>query len=170
MRANPSRGPQKGRSAPGLAGKERRLQFTDFSAIICITVFRQPARVYDTFFTSPKASLRHSTRLLAPWLSCTWGLAVTVAVCPGVSDHVEEEEEEVHLCVRARATSPWQGPATTRPLPETKVLREVSLLMIPQIANCKSPGAGLRRGQLSTSPCPREPHDGQDPTSSPELC
>ena len=80
MRARPSRGPQKGRSVPGLAGRERRLQLTLFSAIICITVFRQPALVYETFFTSPKASLRHATRLLAPWLSCTWGRAVMVAV------------------------------------------------------------------------------------------
>lgn len=40
--ARPSRGPQVGRSDPGLGGSDIREQLTLFSAIICITVFRQP--------------------------------------------------------------------------------------------------------------------------------
>ena len=40
--ARPSRGPQVGRSDPGLGGRDIREQLTLFSAIICITVFRQP--------------------------------------------------------------------------------------------------------------------------------
>ena len=147
MRARPSRGPQKGRSVPGLAGRERRLQLTLFSAIICITVFRQPALVYETFFTSPKASLRHSTRLLAPWLSCTWGLAVMVAVWPGQSN---------------------KSLAGSRDHPAS------SWCNVSHVMRCledgESPDAGLRQGLLWTSQCPTEPHGGQGPKSSPELC
>ena len=46
MRASPSSGPQVGRCRlAGLAGRERREQFTLRSAIICMTVLRQPGRV-----------------------------------------------------------------------------------------------------------------------------
>ena len=43
----PSRGPQVGRSAPGVGGRDMREQFTLFSAIICITVFLHPDLIHQ---------------------------------------------------------------------------------------------------------------------------
>ena len=52
MSARPSKGPQVGKFVPGLDGNDIKEQLTLFSAIICITVFRQPDLKEETQFAS----------------------------------------------------------------------------------------------------------------------